>query len=56
MLVIGGGDGGTVREVLKHPSIEKVIMCELDEEVVEATKKYLPNLSYDCLLYTSRCV
>lgn len=47
VLVIGGGDGGTVREVLKHPSIEKVIMCELDEEVVEATKKYLPNLSYE---------
>ncbi|HPZ28798.1 MAG TPA: polyamine aminopropyltransferase [Defluviitoga sp.] len=47
VLVIGGGDGGTVREVLKHSSVEKVVMCELDKGVVEATKKYLPNLSYE---------
>ncbi|HOK36472.1 MAG TPA: polyamine aminopropyltransferase [Paludibacteraceae bacterium] len=47
VLVIGGGDGGTVREVLKHSSVEKVTMCELDEKVVEASKKYLPNLSYE---------
>ncbi|ACJ75847.1 spermidine synthase [Thermosipho africanus Ob7] len=42
VLVIGGGDGGSVREVLKHKSVEKVIMCEIDEMVVEAAKKYLP--------------
>jgi len=47
VLVIGGGDGGTVREVLKHDSIEKVVLCELDEKVVEASLKYLPNISYE---------
>ena len=31
MLVVGGGDGGVVREVLKHPSVEKVTLCEIDE-------------------------
>ena len=45
ILVIGGGDGGTVREVVKHPTVEKVIMCEIDKMVVEVAKKYLPNLS-----------
>lgn len=31
VLVIGGGDGGVVREVVKHPSVESVTMCEIDE-------------------------
>lgn len=44
-LVIGGGDGGTVREVLKHKNIESVIMVEIDETVVEASKRYLPTIS-----------
>lgn len=44
ILVIGGGDGGTVRELLKYP-IEKVTMVEIDEAVVRATKKFLPTLS-----------
>ncbi len=42
VLVIGGGDGGTVREVLKHPSVEKVTMVEIDGMVVEACKKFIP--------------
>ncbi|MDK2790504.1 MAG: spermidine synthase [Methanothermococcus sp.] len=45
VLVIGGGDGGTVREVLKHESVEHVDFVELDEKVVEVCKKYLPTLS-----------
>ena len=45
VLVIGGGDGGTVREVLRHPSVEKVILCEIDGLVVEACKKHLPNIA-----------
>jgi spermidine synthase len=45
ILVIGGGDGGTIREVLKHPSVEKVTMVEIDELVIEASKKHLPSLS-----------
>ncbi len=42
VLIIGGGDGGSSREVLKHDSVEKLILCEIDERVTEAAKKYLP--------------
>ncbi len=42
VLIIGGGDGGSTREVLKHDSVEKVILCEIDPKVIEAAKKYLP--------------
>lgn len=42
---MGGGDGGILREVLKHPSVEKVVQCEIDEAVIELSKKYLPSLS-----------
>lgn len=45
VLVIGGGDGGTVREVLRHDSVEKVTMVEIDGEVIEACKKYLPSIA-----------
>lgn len=45
VLVIGGGDGGTVREVLKHSSVEKVTMVEIDGMVVEASKKFIPQTS-----------
>ncbi len=45
VLVIGGGDGGTVREVVKHKKVERVDFVELDEKVIEACRKYLPNLS-----------
>jgi spermidine synthase len=40
VVVIGGGDGGAVREVLKHKSIEKVYFVEIDEEVINVSKKY----------------
>jgi spermidine synthase len=45
VLVVGGGDGGTIREVLKHPSVEKVVQVEIDDKVVEYSKKYLPDIS-----------
>ena len=45
VLVIGGGDGGTVREVVRHDTVEKVEMVEIDGMVVEACKKYLPEIS-----------
>lgn len=45
VLVIGGGDGGTVREILKHPDIERVVMVEIDANVIEACKLHLPTLS-----------
>lgn len=44
VLIIGGGDGGCLREALKHGP-EKAVMVELDKEVVEVSKKYLPELS-----------
>lgn len=43
ILIIGGGDGGSAREVIKHTSVNKVDMCEIDERVVEVCKKYLPT-------------
>jgi len=46
VLVIGGGDGGTVREVLKHKSVKEVHLCEIDEEVILVAEKYLPSISY----------
>jgi len=45
VLVIGGGDGGTVREVLRHPGVEKVTMVEIDGEVIKACKEYLPSIA-----------
>ncbi|MFZ5596663.1 MAG: polyamine aminopropyltransferase [Bacillota bacterium] len=45
VLVIGGGDGGTVREVLKHKSVEKVTLVEIDGKVIEAAREYLPEIS-----------
>jgi len=45
VLVIGGGDGGTVREVLRHKSVEQVTMVEIDEVVVRASKEHLPQIA-----------
>ena len=53
VLVIGGGDGGTVREVLKHDTVEKVVLCEIDGMVIDACKKYLPTIA--CELDNPKC-
>lgn len=45
ILVIGGGDGGTVREILKHDSVKMVTMVEIDETVIEACKEHLPSIA-----------
>lgn len=45
VLVIGGGDGGTVREILRHQEVEKVTMVEIDGEVIEACKQHLPEIA-----------
>ncbi|KAF8770535.1 Spermidine synthase like protein [Argiope bruennichi] len=45
VLIIGGGDGGAVREAVKHPLVESVTMCEIDEKVIEVSKKYLPFMA-----------
>ena len=45
--IVGGGEGATLREVLKHNTVEKVIMIDIDEQMVEMSKKVLPFWS-DC--------
>jgi spermidine synthase len=45
VLIIGGGDGGTLREVLKHEVVKRAVMVELDVGVIEASKEFLPMLS-----------
>jgi spermidine synthase len=44
ILVIGGGDGGAIREVLSFPEVERVVMVEIDGMVVEASKQYLGSI------------
>lgn len=46
VLVIGGGDGGTVRELLRYPDIESIDMVEIDEEVVRACQEFLPQTAH----------
>lgn len=45
VLVIGGGDGGSIREILKHQTVEKATLVEIDGKVIEASKVYLPEIS-----------
>ena len=45
VLVIGGGDGGVLREVVKHESVEEATLCDIDEAVIRVSKKYLPGMS-----------
>ncbi|EEC43311.1 spermine/spermidine synthase [Phaeodactylum tricornutum CCAP 1055/1] len=45
VLVIGGGDGGVLREIARHPSVEEIVICEIDKDVIEVSKKFLPSLA-----------
>lgn len=45
VLIIGGGDGGILREVLKHQNVESVTQVEIDQQVIDMCIKYLPNHS-----------
>lgn len=45
VLVIGGGDGGCLRELVKYPSIENIVQVEIDAEVVNVSRKFFPNIS-----------
>lgn len=45
VLIIGGGDGGVIREVIKHPAVESIVLCEIDEKVIEVSKQYLPKMA-----------
>lgn len=41
VLIVGGGDGGVLREVCRHPGVQRITMCEIDPLVVEVSKRYL---------------
>ena len=43
VFVAGGGEGATIREALSHKTVKKVVMVDIDREVVELCRKYLPN-------------
>jgi spermidine synthase len=45
--IIGGGEGATLREVLKHKTVEEAVMIEIDEVMVNASRKFLPEWN-DC--------
>ncbi|MFA5498796.1 MAG: polyamine aminopropyltransferase [Candidatus Cloacimonadia bacterium] len=45
VLIIGGGDGGTLREVVRHSTVKKAVLAEIDEIVVEASRKFFPQLA-----------
>ncbi len=45
VLIIGGGDGGSLRHVLMHPTVERAVMCEIDQRVVEICRTWLPSIS-----------
>lgn len=45
VLVVGGGDGGVIREVLKHPQVEQAVLVDIDGQVIEYSKQYLPSIA-----------
>lgn len=45
VLVVGGGDGGVIREILKHEKVKKATLVEIDGKVIEYSKKYLPEIA-----------
>lgn len=45
VLVVGGGDGGAIREILRYPTVERAILAEIDGKVIEASKKYFPQIA-----------
>ena len=51
--VLGGGEGATIREVLKHKTVESVTMIEIDEEMIQIAREYLPKMS-DCSDFIGR--
>ncbi|KAL4678217.1 hypothetical protein H8959_020891 [Pygathrix nigripes] len=42
---MGGGDGGVLREVVKHPSVESVVQCGMDKDVIQVSRKFLPRMA-----------
>src|SRR5262245_62491494 len=44
-LIVGGGDGGVLREALRHPELEQVTLCEIDRAVIDLCRHYLPEVA-----------
>jgi spermidine synthase len=44
-LIVGGGDGGVLREALRHPELEQVTLCEIDRGVIDLCRQYFPEIS-----------
>lgn len=51
VLIIGGGDGGILREVIKHDNIEKAVMVEIDQVVIDACIEYMPSINNSGSIY-----
>jgi spermidine synthase len=49
VLIIGGGDGGAAREVLRHPSVKECVMVEIDGLVIEKSKEYFPTIAIEMI-------
>ena len=45
VLIIGGGDGGILREVLRHKRIKRIVMAEIDQMVIDACVEYMPSVN-----------
>ena len=45
VLVIGGGDGGTIREIMKHSSVEQAVLCEIDGLVIDKAIEFFPAIA-----------
>ncbi|MFY9399512.1 MAG: polyamine aminopropyltransferase [Desulfomonilia bacterium] len=45
VLIVGGGDGGSAREMLKHSGLKRLVLCEIDAMVIEAAREFFPGLS-----------
>lgn len=45
VLVVGGGDGGAIREIIKHPSVEEAVLGEIDQRVIEVSQELLPSIA-----------
>lgn len=45
VLIIGGGDGGALREVVRHPKVEKGVLVEIDARVIQASRDFFPQLA-----------
>jgi spermidine synthase len=45
VLIIGGGDGGVLREVLRHPEVASATLCEIDQSVIDLCREHFPEVS-----------